>query len=114
MVDPTEDEMSNQATGYAPAIAKTPGVGPLFMGPYDMSVVLGLPPGDNDGLAGFDDALTRIVAVARGAGMGAAVLSNAGLYARRASQGFNMISITTDLPALAMLAMRDLASVRGD
>jgi 4-hydroxy-2-oxoheptanedioate aldolase len=94
------------------AIAATPGVGALFMGPYDMSVALGLPPGDNDGHEPFDRAVATIVAAAKHAGIGAAVLSSASLFARRAAQGFNMISTTTDLAALSLAARNDLKVAR--
>lgn len=93
-------------------IAATPGVGALFLGPYDMSIALGLPPRDNDGEPAFDAAISAIVSAARGAGIGAAVLSSAALYAIRAGQGFNMISTTIDLRALSTAAREDLESVR--
>ena len=94
------------------AIAATQGVGALFMGPYDMSVALGLPPGDNDGQEAFDHAVAKIVAATKHAGIGAAVLSSAGLFARRAAQGFNMISTTTDLATLSLAARNDLKVAR--
>jgi 4-hydroxy-2-oxoheptanedioate aldolase len=56
-------------------IAATPGVDAVFVGPFDLSVALGLPPGDNDGKPAFDAALQRIAAAARGADVAMAVLS---------------------------------------
>jgi len=101
-----------EALANVEAIAATPGVGALFMGPFDMSVALGLPPGDNDGDEAFDRAVATIVAAAKRAGIGAAVLSSASLFARRAAQGFNMISTTTDLAALSLAARSDLKVAR--
>lgn len=103
----TEDALTN-----VEAIATTPGVGALFLGPYDMSVALGLPPRDNDGEAAFDRAVTTIVAAAKKAGIGAAVLSSASLFAQRAAQGFNMISTCVDLSALSQAARSDLVAAR--
>jgi 4-hydroxy-2-oxoheptanedioate aldolase len=103
----TEDALAN-----VEAIAATPGVGALFLGPYDMSVALGLPPRDNDGQEAFDRAVATIVAATKHAGIGAAVLSNASLFAQRVAQGFNMISTTVDLSALAQAARSDLMAAR--
>ena len=90
------------------AIAATPGIGALFLGPFDMSVALGLQPRDNDGEDKFDQAITSIVAAARANGIGAAVLSSAKLFQQRVEQGFDMISTTTDLAALSLAARADL------
>jgi hypothetical protein len=65
-----------------------------------------------DGDEAFDRAVATIVAAAKRAGIGAAVLSSASLFARRAAQGFNMISITTDLAALSLAARSDLKVAR--
>ncbi|WP_043284337.1 HpcH/HpaI aldolase family protein [Paraburkholderia oxyphila] len=103
---------TEDALAHVEAIAAIPGVGALFLGPYDMSVALGLPPRDNDGEAAFDHAVATIVAAAKKAGIGAAVLSSATLFAQRAAQGFNMISTTVDLTALSQAARNDLAAAR--
>ena len=103
----TEDALAN-----VEAIAAIPGIGALFLGPYDMSVALGLPPRDNDGEGAFDHAVATIVGAAKKAGLGAAVLSSASLFARRAAQGFNMISTTVDVSALSQAARSDLAAAR--
>ena len=34
---------------------------PIYVGPADLSITLGLPPGNNDGESKFDDALATIV-----------------------------------------------------
>jgi 4-hydroxy-2-oxoheptanedioate aldolase len=94
------------------AIAAVPGVDALFVGPFDLSVALGLPPGDNDGEPAFDAAISKVASAARAAGVATAVLSNAKVAPRRVAQGFQMISTTTDINALAMTARADLESVR--
>jgi 4-hydroxy-2-oxoheptanedioate aldolase len=92
-------------------IAATPGVDAVFVGPFDLSVALGLPPGDNDGKPAFDAALQRIAAAARGADVAMAVLSNAKVAPLRIRQGFQMISVTTDISALQAATRRDLETV---
>src|SRR3546814_14809887 len=84
----------------------------LFVGPFDLSVALGLPPGDNDGKPAFDDAIRKISRAAEDAKVATAVLSNAKIAPLRIEQGFQMISVTTDIAALTMATRSDLETVR--
>lgn len=101
-----------EALASVEEIASVPGVDALFVGPFDLSVALGLPPGDNDGQPAFDEAIARVAAAARNAGVATAVLSNARIAPLRISQGFQMISVTTDIAALAAATRADLDAVR--
>jgi len=101
-----------EAFANVDAIAAVPGVDALFVGPYDLSVALGLPPGENDGVAVFDQALATVVAAARKAGIAPAILSSAGTAARRIEQGFQMISVATDISTLTAAAGAALQGVR--
>ncbi|HEX5379579.1 MAG TPA: aldolase/citrate lyase family protein [Phenylobacterium sp.] len=93
-------------------IAATPGVDALFVGPFDLSIALGLPPGDNDGKPVFDEALLKVSAAARRAGVATAVLSNAKIAPLRVRQGFQMVSVTTDISTLSAATRADLETVR--
>lgn len=93
-------------------IVAVPGVAAAFVGPFDLSVALGLPPKDNDGEAAFDAALARVLAACESAGKPAAILSNALLGADRARRGFKIISVTTDIAALGTACAGDLGRVR--
>lgn len=101
-----------EALASVEEIASVPGVDALFVGPFDLSVALGLPPGDNDGQPAFDEAIARVAAAARNAGVATAVLSNARIAPLRISQGFQMISVTTDIAALTAATRADLDAVR--
>ena len=101
-----------EALAAVEGIAAVPGVDALFVGPFDLSFSLGLPPGDNDGKPAFDDAIVRINAAARDCGIATAVLSTAALAPLRAAQGFRMISVLTDSGALAAAAHASLSSAR--
>lgn len=101
-----------QALAEVDDIAATPGVDALFVGPFDLSIALGLPPGDNDGVPVFDDAIAKVSAAARRAGVATAVLSNAKVAPLRLRQGFQMVSVVTDINALTMAARSDLEVVR--
>lgn len=101
-----------EALANVEEIAAVPGVDALFVGPFDLSIALGLPPGDNDGKPAFDAAITKVSAAARSANIATAVLSNAQVAPLRIEQGFRMISTTTDINALSMAARRDLDAVK--
>jgi 4-hydroxy-2-oxoheptanedioate aldolase len=101
-----------EALADADAIARTPGVDALFVGPFDLSIALGLPPGDNDGKPAFDAAIAKVAKAARDAGVATAVLSNAAVAPLRLSQGFQLVSVVTDLSTLTMAARADLQTVR--
>lgn len=101
-----------EALAAVEEIAAIPGVDALFVGPFDLSFSLGLPPGDNDGKPAFDDAITRINAAARTNAITTAVLSTAALAPLRARQGFQMISVLTDSQGLAAAAHHSLSTAR--
>lgn len=101
-----------EALASVEEIAAVPGVDALFVGPFDLSIALGLPPGDNDGKPAFDEAIARVSAAARAAHIATAVLSNAKVAPLRIEQGFQMISATTDINALSMAARGDLEAVK--
>ena len=93
-------------------IVSLPGVDGVFMGPYDLSLALGLRPGDNDGQPAFDGAVAKVLSACKKAGKCAAVLSNENVAPLRAKQGFQMISVTTDINALATASASSLNKVR--
>jgi 4-hydroxy-2-oxoheptanedioate aldolase len=101
-----------QALANVDQIVAVPGVSAAFIGPFDLSLALGLTPGDNDGEPLFDDAIHKIVSACRTAGIAPAVLSNASVAPRRVEQGFQMISITMDTVALATASAASLATVQ--
>jgi 4-hydroxy-2-oxoheptanedioate aldolase len=101
-----------EALANVDQIVAVPGVSAAFVGPFDLSLALGLPPGDNDGEPLFDDAIQKIVSACRTANIAPAVLSNAGAAPRRVEQGFQMISVTMDTVALASASIANLAAAQ--
>jgi 4-hydroxy-2-oxoheptanedioate aldolase len=101
-----------QALAEVEEIAATPGVDALFVGPFDLSIALGLLPGDNDGNPVFDAAIARIAAAAKSAGVATAVLSNSRVAPLRIQQGFQMVSVMTDINLLGAAARAELDIVR--
>lgn len=103
---------TSEALSEVEAIAGTPGVDALFVGPFDLSIALGLAPGDNDGAPAFDAAIDKVCGAARAAGIATAVLSNANVAPRRVSQGFRLVSVVTDLAVLSTAARAGLEAVK--
>ena len=82
-------------------IVSTPGVDAVYVGPADLSVSLGLPPGNNDGQPAFDDALSAIVAACGRHGVVPGIHSTPTLTPTRVAQGFRLITVTADNAALS-------------
>ncbi|MFZ3033098.1 MAG: aldolase/citrate lyase family protein [Parvibaculum sp.] len=101
-----------EALACVEEIAAVPGVDALFVGPFDLSIALGLPPGDNDGKPAFDAAIAKVGKSAKAAGIATAVLSNSKVAPLRIKQGFQMVSVTTDISALQTATRADLQTVR--
>jgi 4-hydroxy-2-oxoheptanedioate aldolase len=94
-------------------ILSVPGIDAIYVGPADLSITLGLPPGNNDGNSKFDEALATIVAGCRKAGIVPGIHATAALIERRLEQGFRMITVTSDMLALKGSLVTDLATARG-
>ncbi|MDE0495190.1 MAG: aldolase [Acidimicrobiaceae bacterium] len=94
-------------------ILSVPGVDAAYVGPSDLSVSLGLSPGNNDGEAAFDEALAAIAAGCVRHGVIAGCHTVSELCPRRIEQGFRMITITSDTTALARALEDELRRARG-
>ena len=94
-------------------ILSVPGVDAAYVGPSDLSLTLGLPPGNNDGNQVFDDALATIAAGCARHGVVAGCHTSAELVQRRIRQGFGMITATSDLVSLTRALDDELRRARG-
>ncbi|WP_419918408.1 HpcH/HpaI aldolase family protein [Candidatus Poriferisocius sp.] len=92
-------------------IVSTPGVDAVYVGPADLSVSLGLPPGNNDGEAAFDEALAAIVTACRRHGVVPGIHSTPILAPTRVEQGFRMVTVTGDSVALSSAVNSHLQTV---
>ena len=102
-----------EAIANLDGILAVPGIDAIYVGPADLSITLGLKPGNNDGESKFDDALQTIVAACRKAGIVPGIHATAALVERRLEQGFRMITVTSDTLALKGSLTADLAIARG-
>ncbi len=89
-----------QAIDALDDILAVPGIDAVYVGPADLSITLGLPPGNNDDTPAFTEALETIVAGCKRAGVVAGIHSTVGLTERRLEMGFSMITVTSDVVAL--------------
>jgi len=85
------------------------GVDAIYVGPADLSISLGLPPGSDNADPSFQAALSKILDACATRGIPAGIHSTPGLSARRVEQGFQMVTVTTDLQATMSGAIRSLA-----
>ncbi|MEO3937924.1 aldolase/citrate lyase family protein [Dermatophilaceae bacterium Soc4.6] len=84
------------------AIAATPGVDAVFVGPFDLSLALGTDVGSMLADGGPTAPLPRVVAACRAAGVRAgAYAGEPGRAARLLELGFDWVAVTTDLGAVA-------------
>jgi 4-hydroxy-2-oxoheptanedioate aldolase len=93
-------------------ILSVPGVDAIYVGPADLSISLGLAPGNNDGDPVFDDALTTIVAACGRHGVVPGIHATGALTPKRREQGFRMITVTSDQVALRAAYASELAAAR--
>ncbi len=74
------------------AIAETPGIGGLFIGPSDLAFSLGVPLGD----PAVEEAIEKVVAVAKETGVPLGTLCSAGQVEKRLAQGFHFLAVGGD------------------
>lgn len=94
-------------------ILSVPGVDAIYVGPSDLSLTLGLAPGNNDGEPAFDEALATIVAGCVRHRVIAGCHTASELCQRRIEQGFQMLTITSDTVALTRALEDELRRARG-
>jgi len=88
-------------------ILQIPGIDAVYVGPADLSISYGLPPGsDNEGP--FPGALERVVAACNEHGVIPGVHTTSQLAQQRRDQGFRMVTVCSDVLALTSGATRML------
>jgi 4-hydroxy-2-oxoheptanedioate aldolase len=103
---------TKQALENLDAILDVPGIDAVYVGPADLSVTLGLPPGNNDDRPEFVAALEKVVSACRVRGIVPGIHASAALAARRREMGFRMITISADQLALGEGCRVDLRTAR--
>ena len=101
-----------EALGNLDDILSVPGVDAVYVGPADLSLSLGLPPGNNDDATVFCEALDAIVAGCHRHGTIPCIHATGSLTARRLEQGFAMVTVTSDIVALRLGLSTEVARAR--
>lgn len=101
-----------QALEDLDAILDVPGIDAVYVGPADLSISLGLPPGSDNPDDSFQDALAAVVAACQKRGIIPGIHSTPEWAPTRLEQGFRMVTITSDLGAMGDGARAALDQVR--
>ncbi len=95
-------------------ILSVPGIDVAFVGPNDLHAQIGLTPSSDGAEPEFLSALERIKDAARKHHIATGIFSSNGeTSAERVRQGFQMISITTDVSSMIAAATQNLRVARG-
>ena len=95
-------------------ILSVPGIDVAFVGPNDLHAQIGLPASSDGAESEFMDALERIKAAAHKHSLAMGIFSSDGeAAAERIRQGFQMISVTTDVSSMIAAATQNLRVARG-
>lgn len=95
-------------------ILEVPDIDAIYVGPADLSITLGLRPGNNDGIKAFDEALGFILERCAAHNIIAGIQATGALTPKRIASGFRMVTVTTDLRAAAIGIRSELALARGE
>ncbi len=95
-------------------IAKVEGIDALYVGPADLGISLGLGPGSDNEDQSFKDAIDHILAACAANGLAPGIHSVPGLVQKRLSQGFKMVTVTSDLGAVSAGARNALSVARNE
>lgn len=95
-------------------ICRTEGIDGVYVGPSDLSLVLGARhPGDPRIAGAFEDALRRILKAADDAGVAAGIHCASGVMAaQRLGEGFTFASVASDIVHLEQAAAAHLSAAR--
>jgi len=100
---------STQSLANLDAILSVPGLDVAFIGPNDLHIQLGLPPGSEGSEPTFVAALEQIKTAARSHNLASGIFCSDGTAAaQRIREGFQMVNVTTDVSCLKAAAVQNL------
>ncbi len=103
---------TKQAVESVDDILAVPGIDAVYVGPADLSITYGLPPGVDNPDDVFVSALETVVASCRRRGVVPGIHSSAALAAKRHGGGFRMITVGSDAGAAMQGLRADAKSAR--
>ena len=90
------------------------GIDAAYIGPSDLSVSLGLPAAPHHEEEIFRSALDKVVKACRRNGVIPGIHTNSSLAQRRRSEGFQLLTVSADVPLFRTAINNDLAAARGE
>ena len=99
---------THEAVHHIDAILDVPGIAAVYIGPADLSITYGLRPAMDQDDAEWNAAIASVVASCATREVIAGVHSAAPLAAKRVGQGFRMVTVASDLGAIAAGFAADL------
>lgn len=103
-----------QAVENLDAILDVEGIDAVYVGPADLAISYGLPPGPDNEDERFQNALAAIVEGCSKRGIAPGIHTVPGLVGTRVAQGFQMVTVTSDLGALVSGAKAALERATAD
>jgi len=103
---------TKQAVDGLDDILSVPGIDAVYVGPADLSLTLGLPPAMDHDDESFHDARKAIAAKCREHGVTAGIHASAELAPKHVEAGYQMITVSSDVGAMAGAASAHLRSLR--
>jgi 4-hydroxy-2-oxoheptanedioate aldolase len=104
---------TRQAVEQVDEILSVPGVDAAYVGPADLSITYGLPPGvDNPGTV-FDEAIEAVVASCNRHGVTPGIHSISSLASKRLGNGFRMITVSSDMQSASAGMRNDIKVAQG-
>ena len=93
-------------------IVATPGLDAVYIGPSDLSLALGGPPGQDSDAPGLMAAFDRVLAACKAAGVRTGVHTNSVAYSQKMiSRGFDLVTVGSDTRYLGA-GRREAAEMR--
>ena len=103
---------SRQAVSDLDQILDVAGIDAVYVGPADLAVSYELAPGVDNPDPGYQEALAKVVSACRARGIAPGIHSAGSLAGTRVSQGFQMVTASSDFAAATAGARRDLGQAR--
>jgi 4-hydroxy-2-oxoheptanedioate aldolase len=103
---------TREAIGGLDDILDVVGIDAVYVGPADLAITYGLPPGVENPDPDYQAALAKVVGGCRARGIAPGIHSSGQVASTRVAQGFQMVTASSDFGAATAGVRRDLSQAR--